>query len=194
IIAGTSSSIEPLFAIAFIRRVLDGQELLEVNPLFEEIMRKEGLYSEELMKKVAETGSVQHLDEVPEHIKRLFRTAHDIDPEWHVRMQAAFQKYVDNAVSKTVNLRHEATIQDVEDTYVLAWRLRCKGITIYRDRSKSVQVIYRGTKGTKQEVREEKKEEAATLLDLTFKVKVDEKYLKVDSTFDPACPTGKCDN
>ncbi len=197
IIAGTSSSIEPLFAIAFIRRVLDGQELLEVNPLFEEITRKEGIYSEELMKKVAETGSVQHLDEVPEHIKRLFRTAHDIDPEWHVKMQAAFQKYVDNAVSKTVNLRHEATIEDVEKTYILAWQLRCKGITIYRDRSKSVQVIYRGTKAATEEVQKsEKKEEetAAPLLDLTFEVKVDEKYLKVDSTFDPACPTGKCDN
>jgi ribonucleoside-diphosphate reductase alpha chain len=195
IIAGTSSSIEPLFAIAFIRRVLDGQELLEVNPLFEDIMRKEGLYSEELMRKVAETGSVQHLDEVPEHIKRLFRTAHDVTPYWHVRMQAAFQKYVDNAVSKTVNLRHEATTGDIEETYILAWKLKCKGITIYRDGSKSVQVIYRGTKTTKQEVKEAKKEEQSSpLMELTFEVKVDEKYLTVDSTFDPACPTGKCDN
>ncbi len=194
IIAGTSSSIEPLFAIAFIRRVLDGQELLEVNPLFEEIMRREGLYSEELMRRVAETGSVQHIDDIPEDIKRLFRTAHDVTPEWHVRMQAAFQKYVDNAVSKTVNLRHEATTEDVEETYILAWKLKCKGITIYRDGSKSVQVIYRGTKSTKQEVREKEKEESSPLMELTFNVKVDEKYLKVDSTFDPACPTGKCDN
>ncbi len=194
IIAGTSSSIEPLFAIAFIRRVLDGQELLEVNPLFEEIMKKEGLYSEELMHKVAETGSVQHIDEVPEHIKRLFRTAHDIDPVWHVRMQAAFQNYVDNAVSKTVNLRHDASISDVEETYILAWKLKCKGITIYRDGSKNVQVIYKGTKAPKEEVKEEKKEEISEpLVDLTFNVKVDEKYLTVDSTFDPACPTGKCD-
>ncbi|AGB05339.1 ribonucleoside-diphosphate reductase, adenosylcobalamin-dependent [Aciduliprofundum sp. MAR08-339] len=192
IIAGTSSSIEPLFAIAFIRRVLDGQELLEVNPLFEEITKKAGIYSEELMRKVAETGSVQHLH-IPEEIKRLFRTAHDVSPEWHVKMQAAFQKYVDNAVSKTVNLRHEATTGDVEETYILAWKLGCKGITIYRDGSKSVQVIYRGTKGTKQEVKDEKKEESP-LMDLTFNVKIDEKYLKVDSTFDPACPTGKCDN
>jgi len=194
IIAGTSSSIEPLFAIAFIRRVLDGQELLEVNPLFEEIMRKEGLYSDELMRKVAETGSAQHIEEVPDHIKRLFKTAHDIAPEWHVRMQAAFQKYVDNAVSKTVNLRHEATIQDVEDTYILAWKLRCKGITIYRDMSKSVQVIYRGTKSTAQEIQKSEEKEENTLVDLTFEVKVDERYLKLDSTFDPACPTGKCDN
>ncbi|ADD08969.1 ribonucleoside-diphosphate reductase, adenosylcobalamin-dependent [Aciduliprofundum boonei T469] len=195
IIAGTSSSIEPLFAIAFIRRVLDGQELLEVNPLFEEIMKREGLYSEELMHKVAETGSVQHIDDVPENIKRLFRTAHDIDPVWHVRMQAAFQKYVDNAVSKTVNLRHDASISDVEDTYILAWKLKCKGITIYRDGSKNVQVIYKGTKTTKQEIKEEKKKESSAnaLIDLTFNVKVEEKYLKVDSTFDPACPTGKCD-
>ena len=158
-------------------------------------MRKEGLYSEELMRKVAETGSVQHLDEVPEHIKRLFRTAHDVTPYWHVRMQAAFQKYVDNAVSKTVNLRHEATTGDIEETYILAWKLKCKGITIYRDGSKSVQVIYRGTKTTKQEVKEAKKEEQSSpLMELTFEVKVDEKYLTVDSTFDPACPTGKCDN
>jgi len=153
------------------------------------------LYSEELMHKVAETGSVQHIDEVPEHIRRLFRTAHDIDPVWHVRMQAAFQNHVDNAVSKTVNLRHDASISDVEKTYILAWQLKCKGITIYRDGSKNVQVIYKGTKVTKQEVKEEKKEEAQeeSLIDLTFHVKVDEKYLKVDSTFDPACPTGKCD-
>ena len=196
IIAGTSSSIEPLFAIAFIRRVLDGQELLEVNPLFEEITKRAGIYSEELMRRVAETGSVQHIEELPEDIKRLFRTAHDIAPEWHVAMQAAFQKYVDNAVSKTVNLKHEATTSDIEKVYIMAWETKCKGITIYRDGSKSVQVIYKGTKGTKQEVKQEEKEEeqAEPLVDLTFTVKVDEKYLTVDSTFDPACPTGKCDN
>ena len=195
IIAGTSSSIEPLFAIAFIRRVLDGQELLEVNPLFEEIMRREGLYSEELMMKVAETGSVQHLEEIPDEIKRLFRTAHDIAPEWHIKMQAAFQRHVDNAVSKTINMRHDATLEDVENAYITAWRMGCKGITVYRDQSKSVQVIYRGIKKKEVEmpkVEEKKEEEEALALD--FKVKVDEGVLKLDGTFDPACPTGKCDH
>ncbi|NPA75492.1 MAG: adenosylcobalamin-dependent ribonucleoside-diphosphate reductase, partial [Euryarchaeota archaeon] len=191
IIAGTSSSIEPLFAIAFVRNVLDGQKLLEVNPLFEDITRRAGIYSEELMQQVAKTGSVQNLD-IPEEIKQLFRTAHDVDPEWHVRMQAAFQKYVDNAVSKTVNLRHDATIRDVENTYIYAWRMKCKGITIYRDGSKSVQVIYRGT--DKKIKAEEKKKEPSMLEELTFKVQVEEKYVTVDSTFDPACPTGKCDH
>ena len=194
IIAGTSSSIEPLFAIAFIRRVLDGQELLEVNPLFEEISKREGFYSEELMRKVAETGSVQHIDDIPEHIKRVFVTAHDISPLWHVKMQAAFQKYVDNAVSKTVNLTHDATTDDIEEVYILAWKLRCKGITVYRDGSKSVQVIYKGTKGVKQTVSQKEKKEEESIMELAFHVKVDEKYLTVDSTFDPACPTGKCDH
>ena len=194
IIAGTSSSIEPLFAIAFIRRVLDGQELLEVNPIFEDMMKDIGLYSDDLMRKVAETGTTKDIDEIPDEIKRLFITAHEVSPEWHVRMQAAFQKYVDNAVSKTVNLRRDATIEDVENTYILAWQLRCKGITIYRDQSKNVQVIYKGTKeiAEREVKREEEKEES--LIPLDFKVTVDEKYLKVDSTFDPACPTGKCDS
>ena len=143
-----------------------------MNPLFEEIMRREGLYSEELMMKVAETGSVQHLDEIPEEIKRLFRTAHDISPEWHIRMQAAFQRHVDNAVSKTINMRHDATLEDVENAYIMAWRMGCKGITVYRDQSKSVQVIYRGIKKKEVEMPkiEEKKEEEALALD--FKVRV----------------------
>ncbi len=195
IIAGTSSSIEPLFAIAFIRRVLDGQELLEVNPLFEEVMRREGLYSEELMMKVAETGSIEHMEEIPEEIRRLFRTAHDIAPIWHIKMQAAFQNHVDNAVSKTINMKHDATIDDIENAYITAWQMRCKGITVYRDQSKSVQVIYQGIKSKeKQPVveKEEQKEEIGMPLD--FKVKVEDGLLKLDGTFDPACPTGKCDH
>ncbi|MGC8860998.1 MAG: ribonucleotide-diphosphate reductase subunit alpha, partial [Thermoplasmata archaeon] len=184
IIADTSSSIEPLFALSFIRNVLDGAQLLEVNPLFEEYAKRKGFYSDEIMREIAKTGSIQHLD-LPEEAKRIFVTASDIDPEWHVRMQAAFQKYTDNAVSKTINMRNEATIADVENAYMLAYRLKCKGITVYRDGSKSVQVL---TKGTEKKV--EKKEEKKVELD--FKVKNDG-LLHVDSTYDSACPTGKCE-
>jgi len=144
IIAGASSGIEPLFAVAFMRHVLDGKELVEVNPLFETLARKEGFYSDDLMKKIAQTGHVQNLQEVPEKIKKLFVTAHDISPEDHIRMQAVFQKYTDNAVSKTVNFPHEAAVDDVAKVYQLAYELGCKGVTIYRDRSREQQVLYRG--------------------------------------------------
>src|SRR4030066_1232623 len=144
IIAGTSSGIEPIFALAFIRHVLDGKELLEVNPFFEEVAKKEGFYSEDLMRKIAQDGNIQNLQEVPEKVKNLFVTAHDISPEDHIRMQAAFQKYTDNAVSKTVNFPHDATVDDVAKVYHLAYELDCKGVTIYRDRSRTEQVLYRG--------------------------------------------------
>jgi ribonucleoside-diphosphate reductase alpha chain len=144
IIAGTSSGIEPLFALVFIRHVLDGKELLEVNPFFEAMAREEGFYSEDLMRKIAQNGNIQNLKEVPEKIRKLFVTAHDISPEDHIRMQAAFQKYTDNAVSKTVNFPHEATVDDVARVYQLAFELGCKGVTIYRDRSRAKQVLYKG--------------------------------------------------
>lgn len=144
IIAGTSSGIEPIFALAFMRHVLEGKELLEVNPLFESLAREEGFYSKALMEKIAQNGHLQALPEVPEKIRELFVTAHDISPEDHVRMQAAFQKFTDNAVSKTVNFPHEATIDDVAKVYQLAYELGCKGVTIYRDRSRTKQVLYKG--------------------------------------------------
>jgi ribonucleoside-diphosphate reductase alpha chain len=144
IIAGTSSGIEPVFALVFIRHVLDGKELLEVNPFFEALAKQEGFYSEDLMRKIAQNGNIQHLQEVPEKIRNLFVTAHDISPEDHIRMQAAFQKYTDNAVSKTVNFPHEATVDDVAKVYQLAYELGCKGVTIYRDRSRAKQVLYKG--------------------------------------------------
>jgi ribonucleoside-diphosphate reductase alpha chain len=144
IIAGTSSGIEPIFALAFIRHVLEGKELLEVNPYFEALSKQEGFYSEELMRKIAHSGNIQNLKEVPENIRKLFVTAHDITPEDHIRMQAAFQKYTDNAVSKTVNFPHEATVDDVAKVYKLAYELGCKGVTIYRDRSRTKQVLYKG--------------------------------------------------
>jgi ribonucleoside-diphosphate reductase alpha chain len=144
IIAGTSSGIEPIFALVYRRHVLDGDSLLEVNPIFEEVARSEGFYTQELMQKVAESGSVQEIDEVPPEIRRLFVTAHDIAPEWHIRIQAAFQKYTDNAVSKTINFRHSATRRDVEDAYLLAYENGCKGLTIYRDGSRAAQVLTKG--------------------------------------------------
>src|SRR4030066_1105696 len=144
IIAGTSSGVEPIFALAFIRHVLEGKELLEVNPYFEALSKKEGFYSEELMRKIAYSGNIQNLKEVPENIRKLFVTAHDITPEDHIRMQAAFQKYTDNAVSKTVNFPNGATVEDVAKVYKLAYELGCKGVTIYLDRSRMKQVLYKG--------------------------------------------------
>lgn len=145
IIAGTSSGIEPIFAVSFVRSVMEGTRLLEVNPIFEEAARQRGFYSEELMMKIARTGSVQQIDEVPEDMKRIFVTAFDISPEWHVRMQAAFQRYTDNAVSKTINLPHDCSVEDVAKAYWLAYKLRCKGITVYRYGSKREQVLYIGS-------------------------------------------------
>lgn len=142
IIAGTSSGIEPLFAVAFYRDILEGTKLLEVNPLFEELAKKQGFYSEEMIRKIAKSGSIQNIKEIPKEIKKLFVTALDIKPEWHVKMQAAFQKHVDNAVSKTINLPRSAAVNDVKKVYLLAHELKCKGITIYRYGSKQKQVLY----------------------------------------------------
>ncbi len=144
IIAGCSSGIEPLFAICFARNVLDGTRLVEVNPYFREEMEKLELWSEELAEKIAETGSIQGIKEIPEELKKIFVTAHEISPSDHVRMQAAFQQYVDNAVSKTVNLPNSATEEDVREVYLLAYRLGCKGVTVYRDGSRIGQVIEKG--------------------------------------------------
>lgn len=141
IIAGCSSGIEPLFAVSYIRRVLDNEELVEVHPLFVELAKKKGFYSEELMREVAATGSLKGFQEIPEEMRRVFVTAHDISPEWHVRIQAAFQEHTDNAVSKTVNFPQDATPEDVARVYWLAYRLGCKGVTIYRDRSRDSQVL-----------------------------------------------------
>lgn len=146
IIAGTSSGIEPVFAVAYTRRVLDGKSLPEMHPIFIKKAKAEGFYTKELAEETARTGSVQHIDAVPDHIKKLFRTSHDISPEWHIKMQAAFQKYTDNAVSKTVNFPAEATINDVEKVYRLAYQSGCKGVTIYRDGSRSGQAMSIGNK------------------------------------------------
>ncbi|MEJ2696334.1 MAG: adenosylcobalamin-dependent ribonucleoside-diphosphate reductase [Candidatus Sulfobium sp.] len=141
IIAGASSGIEPLFAVAFVRRVMEGTELMEVNELFVDRAKKEGFYSRALMEEIAGKGSVAKIREVPPEVKKLFMTALDISPAWHVRMQAAFQKYTDNAVSKTINLPADSTVEDVEDVNGLAYRLGCKGITVFRYGSRREQVL-----------------------------------------------------
>jgi len=146
IIGGCSCGIEPLFAVCFARHVLDGEELLEVNPIFERMAKEHGFYSPELMREIAEHGSIQEMYQIPERIRRLFVVAHDIAPEWHIRMQAAFQKYTDNAVSKTVNFPNSASTEDVARVFKLAYALGCKGVTIYRDGSRDEQVMTYGKK------------------------------------------------
>ena len=141
IIAGCSSGIEPLFGLSFSRNVMDADGLTEINPYFEMVARERGFFSGELMDRVAESGTLREIEEIPADVKEVFVTAHDISPEWHVKMQAAFQHYTDNGVSKTVNLPHDATLADVLKIYNLAYELGCKGVTIYRDGSKDRQVL-----------------------------------------------------
>ncbi|MCX8171261.1 MAG: adenosylcobalamin-dependent ribonucleoside-diphosphate reductase, partial [Candidatus Bathyarchaeota archaeon] len=174
IIAGTSSSIEPLFAVAFVRNVM-GTQLFEVNPVFEQMAKERGFYSVDLVSKIAKTGSIQGLSEIPQDIKRLFVTALEVAPEWHVRMQAAFQKYTDNAVSKTVNLPHEATIDDVKRVFIMAWKLKCKGITVYRYGSRAEQVLVVGGAQTSSQ--------SATTAP---------PYIQAPTDFAGECPTGVC--
>src|SRR3989338_3931467 len=159
IIAGVSQGIEPIFALVYRRYSFIGKEaekpveLLEINPLFEEIARKEGFYTDDLLNKVAATGSVQGLKEVPLRWQKIFVTAHDITPEDHVKMQAAFQKHVDNAVSKTINFPETATLEDVKKAYMLAYKYGCKGITIYRSGSKQMQILQVGAAPQKEETK-----------------------------------------
>ena len=142
IFAGCSGGIEPLFAVAFMRNQA-GALMPDVNPDFVRIAERGGWYSEELMERIASEGHI-HFDEVPEEVQRVFRTAHDITPEWHVRMQAAFQAHTDSAISKTTNFPREATEEDVRAIYELAFSLGCKGVTVYRDGSREGQVLSTG--------------------------------------------------
>jgi ribonucleoside-diphosphate reductase alpha chain len=169
IIAGCSSGIEPLFAVSFMRNVLGGARLFETNVLFEEVAKARGFYSAKLLEEVARTGSVQEIEGVPDDVKRLFVTALDIDSVWHVKMQAAFQRFTDNAVSKTVNLPFEAEIEDVREIYDLAWQLKCKGVTVFRYGSKPEQVLYIGEVKTK-----------------------DGKFISAQSEYAGGCPTKNC--
>lgn len=138
-IAGASGGVEPLFGLVFSRLIMDGAEMLEINPVFENYMKRHNLYSEDLMSKIAKDGSVAHIEKVPDEVKRIFVTAHDISPYWHVKMQAAFQQFTDNAVSKTVNFVESATREDIKETYILAYKNNLKGITVYRNNSRQFQ-------------------------------------------------------
>ena len=146
IMANASSGVEPLFAVSYVRQVMDNDILVEVHPHFETIAKERGFYSPELMQRIAEHGTIHDIDEIPADIRTYFVTAHDISPEIHIKMQAAFQKHTDNAVSKTVNFTNGATVQDVARVYELAYQMDCKGVTIYRDGSRDQQVLTRGKK------------------------------------------------
>jgi ribonucleoside-diphosphate reductase alpha chain len=141
IIAGVSSGVEPVFGLSFIRNIMDDEEMVEGNAVFEKHLVENGSYSTELMKEIALSGTIAGIDEIDEETKRIFVTAHDISPEWHIKMQAVFQEYTDNAVSKTVNLRKEATKDDVSEVFLKAYSLGCKGVTLYRDGSRDYQVL-----------------------------------------------------
>jgi len=168
IIAGCSSGIEPLFAVSFMRNVLDGTKLFEVNPIFEKIAKERGFYSGPILEKIARSGSLQKIKEIPKDVRRIFVTALDIEPEWHVKIQAAFQKWTDNSVSKTINLPNKATIKDVERIYKMAWKLKCKGITVYRYGCKPEQVLYIG------------------------EIKKKTKYVQADEEYSGGCVTKVC--
>jgi ribonucleoside-diphosphate reductase alpha chain len=173
IIAGCSSGIEPLFAVSFVRNVLSGTKLFEVNPIFEEIAKNRGFYSKEMVARVAQSGSLQKIKGIPQDVKRIFVTAFDVTPAQHLRVQAAFQRYSDNSVSKTINLPSEATVEDVRKIYLMAYRMKCKGITIYRYGSKEEQVLSFGYKEKDQPV-------------------VHSDIIAVESEYSGGCAAGTC--
>lgn len=141
LIANCSSGIEPLYSIAYFRRTLDGEKLVVTNPYFEEIAKEQGFYRKGLMSEIAEKSTIQDMDEIPDDIKNLFVAAHDISPEWHIRIMAAFQKHTDNAVSKTINFPREASQRDIREGFLLAFKLGCKGVTAYREGSRPGQIL-----------------------------------------------------
>ncbi|AMK09736.1 vitamin B12-dependent ribonucleotide reductase [Pseudodesulfovibrio indicus] len=151
IIAGCSSGVEPLFALSFVRNVMDNDKLVETNPFFEAALKEADAYSGKLMEEIAKVGSIRKMDHLPEHLRHVFVTSMDIEPIWHLKMQAAFQKFTDNAVSKTVNLPNSATKEDIWDIYWKAYEYGCKGVTVYRDGSKTSQVLCTGDGDKKKE-------------------------------------------
>ncbi len=150
IIAGTSSGIEPLFALGYLRKISIG-EFQEIHPLFEKIAKEKKFYSKELITEVIQKGSIKGISSIPDDVKKIFVTSMDISAEWHIKIQAAFQKYTDNAVSKTINFPSEATVDDIKKAYLLAYQLNCKGITVYRDRSRELQVLNAGEEEEKRD-------------------------------------------
>jgi len=156
IIGACSSGIEPLFALSYVRKILDNEKFIEVHPYFEKIAKEKGFYSADLMKRISESASIKDIKEIPSHIREVFVTSFDIEPDWHIKMQAAFQRHTHNAVSKTVNFQHESTEEDIKKVYMLAYETECKGVTVYRDRSRSEQVL------NIEKKKEEKIEEAVS--------------------------------
>ncbi|MDY0298480.1 MAG: vitamin B12-dependent ribonucleotide reductase [Candidatus Cloacimonadaceae bacterium] len=144
-IADTSSGIEPQFSLVYVKNVMDNDRLLYVNKWFEAALEEWGLLTRELLEEVSEIGSIAHISSIPDELKDVFQTAHDIPPEWHIRMQAAFQKFTDNAVSKTINFSNSASVEDIRQAYLLAYQLGCKGVTVYRDGSRENQVLSVGS-------------------------------------------------
>ena len=186
-IASASGGIEPLFGLVFSRLIMDGTEMLEVNEIFKNYMISHGLYSEELMKKIAIDGSVAHIDGIPDDVKKIFVTAHDVSPYWHVKMQAAFQLHTDNAVSKTVNFVESATREDIEEAYVLAYKNHLKGITVYRNNSRFFQPMNLDKKV------EEKKEEVPEVEEIVENpVEETEEYNPTEEVKTIICP--ECGN
>ena len=186
IIAGTSSSIEPLFALAFIRNVAVGK-FMEIDPLFLEYLRKYELDNPEVVKKVAETGMIGDNPFMPKSMRKVFRTAHEVAPEYHLLHQAAWQQWNDSGTSKTINLRSEEPPETVEKVYLLAWKLGIKGVTVYRDKSKSQQVIYFGIKKEREEVKKEEEKKIQQLIPSSFRMQ--QKFVEVSETYSGGCKT-----
>lgn len=170
-IAGASGGVEPLFGLVFSRLIMDGTEMLEINPIFKDYAVKHGIYSENLMKEIAKTGSIAHVEGVDEKVKHIFATAHDVSPYWHVKMQAAFQLHTDNAVSKTVNFEEHATRKDIEEAYVLAYENNLKGITVYRNNSRQFQPMNLDAKKSEAQIEAEKSMVAVTEEEPTGEIK-----------------------
>jgi len=184
IIANCSSGIEPIFALSYMRHILEGEEFVEANPYFEEVANRGGFYSPELMKDLAEGKRLRDMANVPEELKKLFVTAHDISPEWHVKMQAAFQKFTDSAVSKTVNFPYEATPEDIAKVYMLAYQEGLKGITIYRDRSRESQVLTVGGEAKRAEAKLAPRRRPKITRGVTERVNTGCGYIYVTVNFD----------
>jgi ribonucleoside-diphosphate reductase alpha chain len=184
IIAGTSSSIEPLFALAFIRNVAVGK-FIEIDPLFLEYLRKYELDDPAVIQKIAESGSVSEEKFIPRTIKKLFRTAHEVSPEFHLLHQACWQQWNDSGTSKTINLKSEEPPETVEKVYLLAWKLGVKGITIYRDKSKSQQVIYFGIKKEREDMKKESEKKMA----IPSNLRLEKKFVEVSETYVGGCKT-----
>ena len=187
LIASCSSGVEPLFAVAHERRVLDGERLLYVHPEFLEAAERHGFSSDGLLKRVAESGCLGDIEGIPEEVARVFVSAHEVSPEWHVRMQAAFQEFTDNAVSKTVNMPKEATVEDIEGLYLLAYELGCKGVTIYRYGSRPVQVLYRGLDGADGGLRPRERQKVTSGTTTKEKIGCGNLYITVNSDEQGIC-------